>query len=278
MIDPALLLISWVNVRKDAIKRISGVSDKIALYIDSGAFTAFTQGDKVDLKEYMAWLKSPPVPVERYFQLDVIGEPEATLRNLKIMQDAGLHPIPVFTRGMDFDALEDIYSASDLIAVGGLVQTPNRLGYIKRLMREVGDRDIHWLGVTNPQFIARYRPYSCDSSSWVAGRKFARISLYMGKGRFTGYTKPDAGNKSPTAEQAQVIRSFGFDPTDLGRKANWHGNSPAYILGRRSFVRYANEVKSKFGTKMYAAIMDGYQAEELMSDYEWEAEHASSVI
>jgi hypothetical protein len=278
--QPARILTSYIYLKdnKDLLRTLDKYGNAVSVYLDSGAFTAFTRGAKIDLAEYIKWLKSPPIAIDRFFQLDVIGEPGQTKRNLSAMRDAGLNPVPVFTRGTNFDELGRMYSGSDLVAVGGLVQTPNHLGYIKRLMREIGCRKIHWLGVTKPNFISKYQPYSCDSSSWVQARKFGRIQLYMGKGRFSVYTKKDAIDARPTSQQVSAIRSYGFTTNDL-RPENWVGAShPAFIVGRRSFVRYAVEVAEKFGTKIYAAVTVSREVAEIAADYEMEIQHAGGVI
>ena len=56
-------------------------------------------GQVVALADYMAFLREHGALFDRYLALDVVGEPEATDRNLHAMLDAGLRPIPVHVRG-----------------------------------------------------------------------------------------------------------------------------------------------------------------------------------
>jgi hypothetical protein len=130
-------------------------------FLDSGAYTAFTKNKHVDFNEYCSFVKDPPFPIERYFQLDVIGDVEATRRNYFKMLDKGLNPIPIFTRGAALEQLDKFYETSDLIGIGALVKTNNKREYLKWIS-EQNKRPVHWLGFGDIDFILKYQPYSCD--------------------------------------------------------------------------------------------------------------------
>src|SRR5271169_933508 len=93
---PILFSYAYVSKISGVSKVLNSQKNQCRALLDSGAFTAFKQGYQIDINEYCAFLKSPTFPIERYFMLDVIGDPKATKKNLEIMLKKGLKPIPVF--------------------------------------------------------------------------------------------------------------------------------------------------------------------------------------
>ena len=75
--------------------------NKVDLFLDSGAFSAMTQGVKIDIYEYIDFIKEHEDVLEVYANLDVIGSAEGTWKNQMIMEEAGLKPLPVFHYGED---------------------------------------------------------------------------------------------------------------------------------------------------------------------------------
>lgn len=78
------------------------------LLLDSGAYSAFTRGVELNLRDYITFLREHTF-LKNYISLDHIPgaygirthDPRAaeqTYRNHQIMKDAGLLPIPVFHR------------------------------------------------------------------------------------------------------------------------------------------------------------------------------------
>ena len=75
------------------------------LFVDSGAYSAHKRGVSIDIQEYIAYLQDNKDYIDVYANLDVIGDPEATLENQKIMEEAGLSPLPCFHMGEDWKYL-----------------------------------------------------------------------------------------------------------------------------------------------------------------------------
>ena len=59
--------------------------NKVDLFLDSGAFSAETQGAKIDIQEYIDFIKEHQDVIEVYANLDVIGDPVSTWKNQKII-------------------------------------------------------------------------------------------------------------------------------------------------------------------------------------------------
>lgn len=77
------------------------------IILDSGAFTAFTLGKPVDLREYADWVKKIKSCWDSfstsliYMNLDVIGDQQASMVNQAKLESLGIKPIPIFTFGAD---------------------------------------------------------------------------------------------------------------------------------------------------------------------------------
>ena len=56
---------------------------KINLFLDSGAYSAWSKGVTIDIDEYISFIKKNIKYITVYANLDVIGDPEATYRNQK---------------------------------------------------------------------------------------------------------------------------------------------------------------------------------------------------
>ena len=128
----------------EGLSKVLDCNPSMNFFLDSGAFPAWNSGRKIVLENYIQFLKDPPLRIDRYFTLDVIGDTKATKVNYLKMLEAGLNPIPVFTRGASFDDIDFYYQTSDLISLGGLVGLRKVHNYVKKCMRFIGDRKVHW--------------------------------------------------------------------------------------------------------------------------------------
>ena len=103
----------------------------VGIFIDSGAYFAFSQGSQIVLSEYAGYLRACAPLVSHYANLDVIGDPAGTLENQRRLEEEGLRPIPVFHVGEDFGYLERYCEEYDYVALGGMVP---HLRFKSRLM------------------------------------------------------------------------------------------------------------------------------------------------
>jgi len=256
------LLMSWLYWDGSSAELIEAEGNAIRLLIDSGAFTAWKSNRALRLDEYCTFLKDGlPILPWRYFALDIVGNPVGTRSNYDAMLDAGLSPIPIFTRGTDFDELGRYYETSNLVGLGGLVKTPRSRGYIRRFMQEVKGRDVHWLGFTLPSFVSYYKPYSFDSSNWDRTPRWGQLDLYAGRGRWLPYIRKARGkfNHKPSRAIMDVIQSYGIDPHDLAKDVSWEHSGLARVLSIWSWVRYAIDCEEYLDTKVFFATVGSEQ-------------------
>lgn len=267
--SPTRILIAYPYWNDEFSRGLLEAGDRVEWILDSGAFTAFKGGKPIDFAAYCEFIEALPVRPERYFVLDVIGDPKATRANYEAMLARGLRPVPIFTRGEDRSALDAYYETSDVVAIGGLVKTTGKFGFVRGVMEMVAGRKVHWLGFNNAKFVAYYKPYMVDSSSWSYGFRFGLVYTYLGKGRWRSVFRRDFAAK-PKADLAALMDYYDVDIRKLATTEAWrHGSeeigaTEMEILSCRSWARYQDEVFRHCGTRFYLAMSGDFWHGRLM--------------
>jgi hypothetical protein len=153
--------------------------NKRKIFLDSGAFSAFTQGVTINLDSYCAYIKRNADIFEVASVLDVIGDAEGTWQNQLLCDEhdtGGVPVLPCYHFGEDPKYLKRYLDKYEYITIGGLVGR-SRVEVIRWLDRIWGTyltdsrgyptHKIHGFGMTGLKVIRRYPWYSVDSSSWV---------------------------------------------------------------------------------------------------------------
>ena len=250
----------------------------IRMIVDSGAFSNWKQGKETSVKEYVDFINNLPLKPWRYFTLDRIGDPKTTWTNYQQMLSSGLTPVPIFTRGTQPGELDRLYETSDLVGIGVGPGTNNHKGYLKYIVNQNKGRPLHWLGVTNPNMVSHFQPYSCDASSWESGGRYGSIQIYKGGGRFQAYRSKDR-SKAPDPLIWRLIRSYGFDPKRLQYHDAWHGGeSVSRRLGCASWVRYTMDVEKRFGTRIFLALTTPQAIKQCVEEYRKELKKSHEYI
>lgn len=197
-----------------AIMKMKNKKNKVNLFLDSGAYSAFTQDSKINIHEYIAFIKKNKAYIDVYANLDDIDSPKQTLRNQRIMEKVGLHPLPCYHFGEPIKYLKIYLKEYKYIALGGMVPISTKdlkpwlddlfLNHIcdKRGLPKV---KVHGFGMTSLSLMLRYPWYSVDSTSWVVtGRMGAILVPRRTNGKYD-YTKlPNkvtVSAKSPAAKK-----------------------------------------------------------------------------
>lgn len=154
------------------------------ILLDSGAFTAFVKHKEITIDSYIAFVKENSHFFWQYFNLDVIGDAEASIKNQRIMEKAGLSPIPVFHVGEPFSYLEMYAKENELISLGCVVLKKNVNRLVKWIddcfgvVDKIGNKNkIHGLGIGNVKLIYKYPWYSVDNSSWITGSQYGSVLI-----------------------------------------------------------------------------------------------------
>jgi len=266
-------LISLVYANDMMKTKVKEVADRADFWIDSGAFTAWKKGTEISVEEWEASLETLPIRPERYFTLDVIGNPERTLQNYKQIRSMGYDPIPIFTRGDDPKMLDYYFDQTELVGVGGVARgQPSDRRYIKWLMPYIDERPVHLLGFAAREFIGYYKPYSVDTSTWASGFMFGSLRIYLGKGRWVTINR-EKYKKRPTKEVLDAISWYDEDPHKLRNRIEWvntsRGKHMIERLSCKSWVRYVLEVREKLGTKVCLVTVDHTDIDRLMAAAEY---------
>jgi hypothetical protein len=170
-----------------------GVKDFI---LDSGAFTAYTQGEVIDIREYGETILANKEVITQSANLDVIGNPEETYKNWLLLTDMGCNTLPVIHYGANkkwFDVYLGEHKVKYL-ALGGLVPYVKKktkikkwLDYCYSILKNYPEVKVHLFGVTTNWILQRYPIYSCDSTGWLYAGKRGRIVVFE-KGNIIPHT------------------------------------------------------------------------------------------
>ncbi len=165
------------------------------VFIDSGAFGAYTRGAVIDLGRYCAYLEEKMPALGCYAALDVIKDWRGTAANLDVMLKRGLHPIPCFHRGSPWEVLDALAGAHPYIALGGMVGGGGKGGakhdtltadslspYLDecwRRLRRHWPVKVHVFGVVAQWVLERYPFYSADSATAIVGAGMGRVQRFL---------------------------------------------------------------------------------------------------
>jgi hypothetical protein len=150
--------------------------DKMKVFLDSGAFSAFTQGITIDIGEYCDYCHRNSDVVLFPSVLDAIGDYKGTYRNQMEMERRGVKPLPCFHYGEPDEVGEHYANNYEYITLGGLVpiSTQQMILWLDHVWEKIlchpdgtPKCKVHGFGVTSLPIMLRYPWYSVDSSTWV---------------------------------------------------------------------------------------------------------------
>lgn len=204
-------------------------TDSAKVFLDSGAFSAFSKGVEINLPEYCEYIKQNDDIIERidgiplYSVLDGIGDPLKTYQNQLAMERLGVRPLPCFHYGEDERYLEWYMKNYDYITIGGMVPitTPQLYLWLDRIFdRYLTDGAgrpklrVHGFGLTTIGLMERYPWFSVDSSSWVQiaanGAIYIRKwgTIFISKGSPTVKEPGRHLDNMPAAQRAAIVREI----------------------------------------------------------------------
>jgi len=235
--------------------------DGVKVFLDSGAFSAFTKGVDVDMKGYCRYIQENADIIEVASVLDKIGSDQGTYENQGAMERLGVNPLPCFHYGEDLRYLEYYVDNYEYITLGGMVgkPVPQLILWLDDLWKNyLADKEgkpklrIHGFGLTSLPLMRRYPWYSVDSSTWVQWAANGMI-LVPSLGQINISNKSSARkipgqhiDSIPEPQRVAVeaeIRRFGFDPDRLRSEyiARWIFNIWAFPYYMKDKNDYAND-------------------------------------
>lgn len=164
----------------------------INILVDSGAFSAFTQGKTINIDDYIEWIKNfkkkwkEKVNDLNFINLDVIGDPVGSEKNLRYMNKNGVEVLPVLHQaGFKEKTLEKYLHKYNYICFGGMVGRPvktDTIPWLNKCFTIIGKNyrktgkmpKIHLLGIGNERIMYKYPAYSVDNTNWLSLFRFGR--------------------------------------------------------------------------------------------------------
>jgi len=244
-------------------------NEKIHLFLDSGAFSAFTQKVTINIQEYIAFIKEHQEFIDVYANLDAIGDPVQTLKNQRIMEEAGLNPLPCFHYGEPISYLLRYLKNYEYIALGGMVpiSTTELIKWLDELYanyfcdKETGivKVKVHGFGLTSLKLMLRYPWFSVDSTSWVVtGRLGSVLVPKFRSGKYVYLIDPwkvSISNRSPNQKEAGQHLST-FSPFEQ-KIIHEYLDSKGFKVGYSEFRTESEKYKLQEGEKWNGKAKDG---------------------
>jgi hypothetical protein len=257
----------------------------IRLFLDSGAYTAWGKGQTINVHDYIKFIRKAEPWISIYASLDVIpggsdrarttADAEASAaqsyRNLQIMKDAGLKPLPVFHQGEPFYWLEKmLQDGENYIGVSTAKNLPDvvQRRWLGDFFREVTDRHgrplirVHGFGAAHVRLLRRYPFDSVDSAGWLQAGAYGKIYVppYRdGKPDWLG--DPEMITVSGRALQSRYAQARAFETLNargLGRVVRCFLEREAGI--NLDLARYSSSQRhsalATYYVRMSAAVKD----------------------
>lgn len=238
--------------------------DGAKVFLDSGAFSAFTLGVDIDIQVYCDYIKRNKdiIRVEdgvvMASVLDGIGDPLQTYRNQLTMEALGAKPLPCFHAGEDERYLEYYVQNYEYITLGGMVgaSTQQLMIWLDRIWdRYLTDGSgrprlkVHGFGITAIPLMERYPWWSCDSSSWIQTASFGGIMTPQ-------WGPVSVSDKSPSRhDKGQHLATLTWEEQDVIYK---HLESIGFTYERLSTVY---ESRAAYNLWAYVAINEMMNAQ-----------------
>lgn len=171
-VQPERILMSYHYLKKAPLKRIVeelGYQPKIML--DSGAFSYWTKGKNVSIIDYMKYIKENEEYITEYMALDVMDNPNISIKYYEIMKMEGFNPIPVYHYGDDESYLQRyVDDGNTYIALGKTVPIKNKnvvKNWVNDLIEKYPNVKFHLLGSSGKIITRNTRIHSVDASTWI---------------------------------------------------------------------------------------------------------------
>ncbi len=212
---------------------------KPRLFLDSGAWSAFTQGTEIDFDLYKQYIRRYLPILDVYCNLDDMRDPEVTWARQKNMEAEGLPALPVVHMGEPLDILrrylDDGYRYIGLGRMAGRETGPVARWLIECFkIAEPYGAVYHGLGMTRRELLTELPFYSVDSSSWTQGFVYGQIKLFD-RGQWHSVKLWDRPGLEKVGD---LIRQMGYQPRTFWDRSRYHRSHLAGMQAA-SWARFA---------------------------------------
>lgn len=244
-------LFSYIDQGKLTFHKLKDFIKPGKLFIDSGAFSAWTKGSQVNVKEYINWLNDRVDDIDLCGQVDVIpgdrvfGATPAQVKeaaqktwdNYLFMRQRLKNPnalLYTFHVGEPIEFLERALEWTDeqgnhipYMALGGMVGKPHHIRdtFLEKCFITIRKSSnpnvkIHAFGMTDFELLEKYPIYSADSTSWIMVGAMGNVMTDFGNIAVSLNQKNDPKHYSHLPEESinnfnKMIAEFGFTLDEL---------------------------------------------------------------
>lgn len=260
------------------------VSSHGKLFIDSGAFSAWTQGKVIDVDEYINWINERADYIDLYGQIDVIpGDrnsgklpskeevkvaAQKTWENYLYMRPKMKKPeglLYTFHVGEPIEFLKQALEWRDengelipYIALGGMVGKPAEVR--DRFLEQCFDVikkssnpnvKVHAFGMTDRNLLMKYPITSADSTSWIMTGATGSIMSDVGTVSVSSQQKHFANHYSHLPKEAlkpfeDSIKEYGFTLDELAESRDKRiMHNARYMKKKFAEIEYKPTVKKQ---------------------------------
>lgn len=247
-------------------------ADNTKFFLDSGAFSMFTQGAKIDIESYAGFIKTHQDIIKVASNLDDITKTEKiSYANQKRLEELGCTVQPVFHAREDerwlVKYLDEGYT---YIFLGGLVPETTEwlFGWLDHIWHNYLIKDdgtpriqVHGFGLTSLPLMFRYPWYSVDSTSWLMTASFG--SIFMDMPQPNGAVKDFKVDFSSTSSKRHDIDSWHYSSlTEPERRV---------VLERLEQMEADRPKHPEFEAELegYMHCKQGFNPDALAASYGW---------
>lgn len=149
-------------------------------FLDSGAYSAYTKGKEVNLKDYIKFIHNNKNKIDVYVNLDVIGDYRKSFENYKIMVKEGLNPIPVWHMSSPIKYLHKYVEFTNYIGIGEIAKASvnkryTTLNNVFGLYPDPTKVGFHGFGIGSQKMIKLYPWKSVDAMTALFSAKNGTI-------------------------------------------------------------------------------------------------------
>jgi len=278
------MLFSYIDNAKAIDKYKEMVSSHGKLFIDSGAFSAWTKGRVIDVDAYIKWINDRSDYIDLYGQIDVIpgdrnsgklpgydevrDAAEKTWENYLYMRPKMNKPeglLYTFHVGEPIEFLKRALEWTDengnhipYIALGGMVgkSAATRDRFLEKCFCAIADSSnpnvkVHAFGMTDRDLLMKYPITSADSTSWIMTGATGGIMTDVGMVTVSSQQANQKTHYSHLPKEAiekfnKTIEEFGFTLDELAESRDKRIMHNARFMKKKfEEIEYKPQTKKK---------------------------------
>lgn len=218
---PRLLCSYWYFKARPLDKFCEDIDYHPEILLDSGAYSAYTKDKRVNVLDYIDYIRANRAHVSEYITLDVIGDPHTTYLLWELMKKTGLDPLPVVHYGTDLNVMGRYLDGGvRRIALGSTVPVRDKssvAGWCADIKKLYPEAKLHLLGSSSQAILRSGALESCDSSTWYMQAVMGRPTSIPGKDREAKMSRAEInmrGLMEVFDEDSVPVTNYGVEPAD----------------------------------------------------------------